>query len=173
MEQDRAEVELSIQIGAETVEELMTILTYARKQLKELIAKPDAQVRVQEDQWCAGAMRVTLRRPHVLSEAQATDPNFNGEKAKENNMVKYATDQSFGGQRASVGRVVVVCLEREEWPTLVPGLIDSIDVVMDQPWIQVMGAVGRLLLQPRYSGAATPAEAEAMPPGTWTWPPRI
>lgn len=80
MGQDRAEVELTIQIGAETDEDLLTILTQARSRARSMMmAQQDGKPlhekeRVHEEQWCSGAMRVTLHRPHFQDETQAVPP---------------------------------------------------------------------------------------------------
>lgn len=71
---ERAEVELSIQIGMETDEEALAVLIReATKAARKVLAvRPPRKEYVHEIQWCAGAMRVTLRRPHL--EEETRDP---------------------------------------------------------------------------------------------------
>jgi len=79
--------------------------------------------------------------------------------------MKYATNQFFNGQRASLGRVAIICvLDGYGEPELRPALIEVIGED-DAPRF----AVGPL----RFHSAASAADVEAMPPGTWTWPPRV
>jgi uncharacterized lipoprotein NlpE involved in copper resistance len=68
MDQERAEVELTIQIGMETDEEALAVLgTEVRKAAKRALARvPHQPEYVAETQWCSGAMRVTVRRPHLV-----------------------------------------------------------------------------------------------------------
>ena len=61
----RAEVELTIQLGAEEDGDLLPLLTTARARAKALLSKPETPERVQEAQFCSGAYRVTLRRPRL------------------------------------------------------------------------------------------------------------
>lgn len=61
----RAGIELTIQIGAETEEEALAILTQARQMSRALLAAPQEKRAAREEQWCSGACRVTLQRPHV------------------------------------------------------------------------------------------------------------
>lgn len=77
---DRAEVELTIQIGMETDEEALAVLAReARRAAKEALARGVGQAEyVHETQWCSGAMRVTVRRhgleaPEILSVAKACE----------------------------------------------------------------------------------------------------
>lgn len=66
MEQDRAEVELTIQIGAEEDADASSILLReARKHARRLLEMPHAAELIHEEQWCSGALRVTLRRPRL------------------------------------------------------------------------------------------------------------
>lgn len=69
--EERADVELTIQIGAETDAEVRSIFGHeaarvVRKLLKAPMLPPVAEI-VEEGQWCAGAMRVTLRRQEPSS----------------------------------------------------------------------------------------------------------
>lgn len=76
MDQDRAEVELTIQIGAETDEEALAILMREARALskKMLAARPPQKEVAKEEQWCSGAMRVTVRRPHLEEETIEPPP---------------------------------------------------------------------------------------------------
>ena len=67
MEQDRAEVELTIQIGMETDAEVLAVLMReAKKATRRALGKGRAHAEyVDETQWCSGAMRVTVRRPNL------------------------------------------------------------------------------------------------------------
>lgn len=90
-------------------------------------------------------------------------------------IMKYATLQSFAGQRASIGRIVVISVAGSEGlPRIRAGLIAAIDPALDAPRILDL----RCPEQEPSAGWAfcatlTPAEAEAIPAGSWTWPPRI
>lgn len=73
MANDRADVELTIQIGAEDDETILAILAKeARTVAKRLLARSPKAEEVEEFQWCSSAMRVTLRRPAL--EASTSEP---------------------------------------------------------------------------------------------------
>jgi hypothetical protein len=61
----RAEVELTIQIGAEEDADILAILTTARKRARALLVAAPTPEAKQEEQFCSGAFRVTLRRPFL------------------------------------------------------------------------------------------------------------
>jgi hypothetical protein len=79
-------------------------------------------------------------------------------------MSKYATEQMFGGQRASVGRVVVI-------HTLHGICADTIDRIAGEAPVMKFnqGRLNEFTFHP----TTTAADVEAMPPGCWTWPPRV
>lgn len=100
---------------------------------------------------------------------------------------KYATQQRFDGQRASVGRVVVVAQlvhdeqGRSTWRTeIVAGSIASIRYDLPvfntekgdvyEPYKDENGkACGGLEFMP----CSTERDVETMPAGSWTWPVRV
>jgi len=87
---------------------------------------------------------------------------------------KYATVQSFGGQRASIGRVVLVKIgvgQGDVEPVLAPGMIESIEEG-DRPNIRTttgMRFAGGML---DFAETKTEADIDSAPLGSWTWPPR-
>ncbi|XXX79212.1 hypothetical protein WMF30_10600 [Sorangium sp. So ce134] len=97
-------------------------------------------------------------------------------------MGKYATDQAFGGQRASIGREVVVAerLADEDGQLtgeviIRAGKIDTIHVGADRPVIctwsgNVYHPDGAELT---FVPCTTQAEVEALPADSWTWPARV
>ena len=81
-------------------------------------------------------------------------------------MDKYATTQSFGNQRASIGRMVMVRVRT----LLMPGII--VEIRGDAPVIQVLdGSSIREALV--FFNAATELDLERMPSPSWCWPPRV
>lgn len=66
-EDDRAEVEVSIQIGMENDEEVLAVVGLeVKKAVRQALRRGAGLVEyVDETQWCSGAMRVTVRRPHI------------------------------------------------------------------------------------------------------------
>ncbi len=95
--------------------------------------------------------------------------------------MKYATEQKFGDQRASVGRVVIVITEDDGERLLTPGIISRIRED-DTPLIRTVGSFpsgddtlsdgkdwGGLV----YREAVTEADIEALPVDSWTYPPRV
>lgn len=68
--EERADVELTIQIGMETDEEALAVLvTEARREAKEALRKSLGKAEYRhETQWCSGAMRVTVQRPLLSSD---------------------------------------------------------------------------------------------------------
>lgn len=98
-------------------------------------------------------------------------------------MSKYATEQKFGGQRASVGRVVVLATDRHDDKSgmcLRAGVILAISSSKDIPYIAAHASlkttVGHILPgdhEWKFVETRTETEVEAMPIGSWTWPPRI
>lgn len=101
-------------------------------------------------------------------------------------MAKYATNQSFGGQRASLKRAVVVAQEELEdggggvakWTgntSIVAGEVGEIHGPTDLP---VIYACNGEIYHPEeqsleFVATSTEAEVEALKPGQWTWPVRI
>lgn len=85
--------------------------------------------------------------------------------------IVYATVQSFGGQRASLGRTVLACLPRPH-RELRPAVIESIDVTHDVPNLRLTDhlLMPGVLLTFRATTAETIGELAA---GEWTWPPRV
>lgn len=95
-------------------------------------------------------------------------------------MSKYATEQKFGGQRASVGRAIVLATRKhdgKEGTCLRAGTIRAVSSSQDLPYIVVDGEPGDLVnkddLGWKFVETRTESEVEAMPFGSWTWPPRI
>lgn len=88
-------------------------------------------------------------------------------------MARYTSESTFGGQRASVGRVVVVAREvtRGGRVELRAGIIATI-LPSGEPSIDVIGLSDALQGAP-FVETKTPEDAEAMPAGSWTWPPRV
>lgn len=79
----------------------------------------------------------------------------------------YATKQAFGGQRASLGRVILVKGGITQPPH--PMLID--DINGDQDWDEpvIKGTCGTY----RFYDAKTEADLATMPDYSWCWPPRL
>lgn len=108
-------------------------------------------------------------------------------------MSKYATTQSFGGQRASVGRAVILSRvphDGRRGVCLVAGTIHAISSSKDMPYIAPIDRgssggrrdaewqddamrSGDPSLRWRFCETQTEADVEAMPLGSWTWPPRV
>lgn len=85
-------------------------------------------------------------------------------------MSKYATDQQFGGQRASVGRIVVVRTGRG----IQAGVIS--EIYGDEPVIRVLSAHTNPDVSSEFFAffeAKTEQELLGAPDGFWSWPPRI
>ena len=89
--------------------------------------------------------------------------------------MKYTSEKKYGGQRASIGRSVVV---KTEDNGLGAGLIDGIATDTDgetdteEVWIAEAGEVG-VMTGLVFHPTTTEAEIEAMPVGCWTWPVRV
>jgi len=88
-------------------------------------------------------------------------------------MAKYASDKTYGGQRASVGRVVVVATPYAGRVVLRAGIISSILGDGDTPAIEVIGEDTDGKIVGTFVETRTGADAEAMPAGSWSWPPRL
>jgi hypothetical protein len=81
----------------------------------------------------------------------------------------YASKEPFGGQRASVGRVVV--------------MRDGLDDDVEAGVITRIPTTGRMVITSSYSGGdydglsfvetKTEADVDKLPPGAWTWPVRV
>lgn len=86
-------------------------------------------------------------------------------------MAKYASNELFAGQQASVGRIVVVATAYAYGQTVLrAGVIASI-LGEDTPAIDVFGAInGEGRMVGVFVDAKSDAEIEAMPAGSWTWP---
>lgn len=80
------------------------------------------------------------------------------------NMV-YATNQSFDGQRASVGRNVVVRRGNVLWAGIIDGIVE------DEPEILTLndGDTRRY----RFASVHTDADIGRAPDCSWFWPPRV
>jgi hypothetical protein len=78
---------------------------------------------------------------------------------------RYATAQPFGGQRASVGRMIVRALPHEFGAQLVGQAIGSISD-HDEPCVDLDGQCPA----GAFTSTATEADVLGMEPGTWTWP---
>jgi hypothetical protein len=85
-------------------------------------------------------------------------------------MKEYATKQTFDGQRASLTRRVIV---KPSESVIVVGDIFGIDVERDEPDIAVFGSDHDFRGKLRFHSTKTEADLDAMPSGTWTWPPRV
>ncbi len=101
----------------------------------------------------------------------------------------YATKQKFGGQVASVGRVVLLMARSVKDKTsgcLHAGVISGISSSKDLPYIRDLRT--DLRFDPwdkpylhrdfaedawNFVETSTVAEVEAMPLGSWTWPVRV
>jgi hypothetical protein len=83
-------------------------------------------------------------------------------------MSKYATEKTFAGQRASIGRVVLVKMGEQ----LGAGIITAIQRNEDRPWIMPLDG-GPQTNRLEFHHAQTEQGAEDMPDGRWTWPPRV
>jgi hypothetical protein len=84
-------------------------------------------------------------------------------------MQGYATKQAFGGQRASIGRVVVI---RDLDGTLAAGMIDLIYEDTDRPRIVRVDS-GVSMPGLKFCEAKDEEAVRNLPPDTWTWPPRV
>jgi hypothetical protein len=85
-------------------------------------------------------------------------------------MSHYATEKMFGGQRVSVGLVVLEGVPDE------PGLLEVAFVVgVDQHRDVPMMGVELLgdSFSATYFDAKTEDDLERMPKGSWCWPPRV
>lgn len=88
----------------------------------------------------------------------------------------YASNQAFGGQRASIGRAVVlmagtVMTHGDAHQVLIPATIAEIDSADLPVFVDIRGRRfhGTLLtFQP-----TTAENIEKMPHDSWTWPPRV
>lgn len=83
-------------------------------------------------------------------------------------VLRFATAQTFGGVRASLGGVIARSLPEGFGERLCAELIGSINE-HDEPCADLLGEV------PIGAFVATQTEADvlAMPPGSWTWLPKI
>lgn len=81
-------------------------------------------------------------------------------------MRKYASETKFGGQRASVGRVVI---EASGGPT--PMTITRISQD-DELFSVILGNTGEQPLG-EFVDAKTEVDVHAMRDGQWCWPPRV
>lgn len=93
-------------------------------------------------------------------------------------MSTYATQQKFGGQRASVGRIVLLAAPKHDDPSKVclrAGIVVAVSAGQDRPYIQdaKTGVVDWGEPMWHFRATTSPEEAEALPLGAWTWPPRI
>ena len=99
-------------------------------------------------------------------------------------MSKFSTMQEFGGQRASVGRVVLLACPSHDDPAkmcLRSGKIIAISSKHDRPYIQddKTGEVDWEAPKWTFYTPRSPTpetrllEIEHMPIGSWTWPPRV
>lgn len=97
-------------------------------------------------------------------------------------MSKYATEQRFGGQRARVGRAVVIAVKRHdgrEGVCLRAGIIFAISSTHDAPYIQNIRAAAVEwsglggVIELKYFDAKTEEDLAKMPIGSWCWPPRV
>ncbi len=88
-------------------------------------------------------------------------------------MARYASKKSYGGQRASVGRVVVVAraVTTSGRVELRAGVIATI-LPSGEPSIDVIGLADAWQEAP-FVETKTTSDVEAMPAGSWTWPPRV
>lgn len=88
-------------------------------------------------------------------------------------MSKYATEQKFGGQRASVGRVILYGVARSDTNAhFVDGTISAIRD--DVPTIRYNTPSGSYFTnKATYFDARTENEVELMAPGSWCWPPLV
>lgn len=86
-------------------------------------------------------------------------------------MGKYATDQKFGGQRASIARAVLYATSGVGMRDLCMMFIVGIDDDTDLPIIgSAPDACGCFA---DYFDAKSEEDLERMPPGSWCWPPRV
>lgn len=101
-------------------------------------------------------------------------------------MARYATERSFGGQRASVGRIVLLACASHDDPKktcLRAGIIIAISSKHDRPYIHDLktGEADFLWEVPwKYYDPESRTEETrlteietCMPIGSWTWPPRV
>lgn len=97
-------------------------------------------------------------------------------------MSKYATDQKFAGQRASVGRVVLLAAKKHdgsEGVCLRAGMIIAISSKDDRPYIHDVAAGTCDWKEPAWTffnvhqSASDEETLALMPIGSWTWPPRV
>lgn len=85
----------------------------------------------------------------------------------------YATRQRFGGRRAKVTDLVVLCCPRHDGK---PGtclrarMVVAISSTTDSPWISDVKHPEQPAKDRIFYDARTQAEIETMPVGTWTWP---
>lgn len=93
-------------------------------------------------------------------------------------MSKFATKQKFGGQVASVCRMVLLAAPSHKDPTkmcLRAGVVLAISSSQDTIYIKDLGSDDATMTSVEWTFVSTgcPADAEAMPIGSWTWPPRV
>lgn len=83
---------------------------------------------------------------------------------------QYVTNQSFGGQRVSLKRAVLVVLHDPK--LLLSGEVVEIDTVLDAPVIQAGdGSTFRGML--KFYPTKTIEDLDRMPTSSWTWPPVV
>lgn len=82
-------------------------------------------------------------------------------------MSKYASERVFGGQRASVGRVVVVRKEHELFVGLIDNIYDDDGVLIVTPQDNDQSS------EFSFVETKTAEDVEKMPEDSWTWPPRV
>lgn len=80
---------------------------------------------------------------------------------------RYASEGTFDGQKASVGRVVVV-----KRSALAAGIIDGFSGP-DQDSIIIRTLDGERFDHLKFHPTRTQSDVEQMPDGSWTWPPRV
>lgn len=92
--------------------------------------------------------------------------------------MSYASKQSFGTQRASAGRVVLIAVKREigdpdKGPWVRAGVIIGISSRTDKPYVRDLGAKDHTWEHLVYFEAKTEEDVTKMPVGSWCWPPRL
>lgn len=82
--------------------------------------------------------------------------------------MKYATEKTFDGQRASLGRLVVVC---RHGMSIESGVVTA---VWDNDIVEVRAlATDVLLTDYKFVPTKTEECVNSLPEGSWTWPVRV
>ncbi len=91
-------------------------------------------------------------------------------------MSTYCTKQIFGGNRATVGDIVLLSCARYDGAPgvcLRAGVVAGICSSKDLPYLLALGTNETMLTEWTFQETHTEKETEALPVGRWTWKPTL